>query len=110
MPDVENGQDNALMLPLRFTETPGLISRYANNMFVNHSASEFIISFYEIRPPLLLGTPEQVQEQVESIESVDAECVVRIIVPPDRLPGIIKALQENYEKFQSNAPKAGLAE
>jgi hypothetical protein len=88
-----------IYVPIEWHAPEDLISRYANNILVQHEEHEFIISFFEIRPPLLLGSPEEIKAKLEQTESVRAECVARIIVAADRMPSFIEALQGNLEKY-----------
>jgi len=76
------------------------VSRYANNMVIQHSDQEFIISFFEVFPPLLFGTPGDL-DKVAALKSVRGECVARVIVSAERLPIFIQALQTNLERFAS---------
>ena len=47
-----------------------LVSQYANNVFVQQGPYEFVISFFETRQPLLLGTPEENSANLMRIESM----------------------------------------
>lgn len=74
-------------------------NRYANNVVVQHSQYEFTISFFEVRPPMLWGSPEEKKELISNITSIPAQCVARIVVSPDKMPEIINALQDNFQKY-----------
>jgi hypothetical protein len=88
-------------LPIEWHCPDNLISRYANNMVVQHIGQTFAISFFEALPPLILGAPEEQLAQLERLGSVRAECVARIIVDVSAMPRFIKALQENLDKFRA---------
>jgi hypothetical protein len=92
-------------LPLEWYEPEELISRYANNMVVQHTPNEFIVSFFETRPPLVLGDPVEQTKQLETIKSVRSLCVSRIIIAPDLIDGFIKALQINYQNYLNEKAK-----
>jgi len=79
--------------------------KYATHLVVQHSDCEFTISFFEVRPPVILGPEQEVKAQLENTESVSAKCVARIVVAQERMPSFIQALQVNYEKFAER--KAG---
>lgn len=85
-------------LPIEWCYPDDLISRYATNMVVQYTEHEYTISFFEVRPPLLLGTPEQISERLKAIDSVKATCVARVIVAADRLQDFIDALQANVAR------------
>ncbi|MGC9346586.1 MAG: DUF3467 domain-containing protein [Anaerolineae bacterium] len=75
-------------------------SVYATNMTVQHTPHEFVISFYEAHPPVILGSPEEREAQLQAIDHVYAPCVARITVAASRMGSMIKALQENFESYQ----------
>ena len=86
-------------LPIEWYIPDSIISRFADNIIIQHNGSEFIISFFELLPPLAIGTPEQIQTQLKSIQSVRAQCVARVIVPSRKMEAIIEALQRTYGRF-----------
>ncbi len=90
-----------LYLPIEWYCPKDLVSRYANNITVQHTEHEFIVSFFEVRPPLILGSGEEKKARLEQLGSVRAECVTRIIVAAENMPGFVEALQENLEKYRS---------
>ena len=65
-------------------------SHYATNMVVQYTGEEFVISFFEVKPPIILGSPDEIKSLREKIESVKAECLSRIIVSPKRMKTFIK--------------------
>jgi hypothetical protein len=88
-----------IYVPIEWYVPEDLVSRYANNIVVQYEEHEFIISFFEVRPPVLLGSSEEIKAKLEQVKSVRAECVARIIVAADRMPVFIEALQGNLEKY-----------
>lgn len=91
-------QEKALPLEWHFPET--LVSRYATNMTIQYTGQEYILSFFEARPPLIIGAPEVVREALERVEAVRAECFARIIVSKDRMPNFVSVLKENLDRSQ----------
>jgi len=75
----------------------GTVSRYATNMVVQHSEQEFILSFFELLPPIILGSPQEL-EKLEMMSSVRAECIARVIVSTERIPKFIQVLQQTLER------------
>jgi hypothetical protein len=86
-------------VPIEWHTPAEIVSRYASNLVVQHTQHEFIISFFEVLPPILLGLPEERQTQLEQIESVQAQCVARIVVAANRMPEFVKVLQDNVEQY-----------
>lgn len=95
---IENGE--SVNVPLDFHIPKGLISRYATNMTIQQGENEFIISFFEVIPPILLGTPEDRAKKISAMKEIRAECVARLIVAADKLPSFIGAMQSNLEIYE----------
>jgi hypothetical protein len=67
---------------------------------VQHSDDgQFIFSFYEVLPPVLLGDSDEIREQLNKLQSITANCVARLVISSVEVPKIIGALAQNYEKF-----------
>lgn len=88
-----------IQVPIEWHISENIDSKYATNLIIQHSEHEFIIDFFEMRHPWILGAPDRVREQREKLESVRAECVARIIVSPDRMQEFINAMQANLNKY-----------
>jgi hypothetical protein len=83
--------------PIAWYIPDDLPSRYATNFVVQAGANEFMLSFFEARPPIITGSVEEVKAKIEQIESVKAICVARIIISREQMPNIIRALQSQLE-------------
>ena len=69
----------------------------ATHIIVQRDGPDFIINFFELRPPLLLGTEEQKLQQLKKIDSVHAKCVARLLISADRMPQFLKAFSDAQE-------------
>jgi hypothetical protein len=87
-------------VPIDFmpSDMPGL---YATNIVVQHTSKEFVITFWEVKAPPILGTTEERKEKIERVEQVLAHCVARMVVSPGRMKGFVGAMQENWETYQA---------
>ena len=88
----------AMQLPVEWHYDPGIVSRYTNNLMVQVGQRECYLSFFELRPPVLAGSQEDIERQAKEIKSVRAECVARVVMAHELLPSIIQALQNVWEK------------
>ena len=94
-----------LQLPIEWDIPEEIKTRYSTHIVVQREGHEFIISFFETYLPIILGSPEELKQQIEKLESVRAKCVARVIIGAHRLPGFIKALQENFEAYSEQQTK-----
>jgi hypothetical protein len=101
----EQQEANEISLRVDWHFPEGIQSRYANNMLVQAGRYEFIISFFEMQLPALTGSPEENKAKLEEMGSVRADCVSKIVVPPDLVQGLINALQTELDKFSSQQSK-----
>ncbi len=91
----EEARQVSLKLEWRIPE--GLAGRYATNMVVQRTEHEFILSFFEAYPPMVIGSPDEIKAQLEQLETVRAECIARIIVAASRMPEFVEVLQKNLQ-------------
>ena len=81
--------------------TPDEIKTYhATDMTVSFTGHDFVVSFFELRPPLILGSVSERIAQSKEIKSVRKQCVSRIAVNVDRMPAFIKAFQTNLKRYK----------
>lgn len=92
--------EGAIGVPIEWRVPDTIIPRYATNMIVQNSEHEFVISFFEVTPPVLLGSPEDQIKQAMAIGSIPANCVARIVVAASRMPEFVRALQTNLDQWQ----------
>ena len=104
MSEIEQEQPEAteISLPVNWHFPEGIQSRYANNILVQTGQFEFIISFFEMQPPLLLGSPDENKKRLETLGEIQAECVGKIVVPHELVPAIISVLQTEYDRFHAS--------
>jgi len=95
----EQEQPTSINIPVDWNIPDGFTSPYASNMFAQAGEYEIILSFFQAKLPLLTGTPEENKAKLEGLASIPAECVGRIIVNPELVPKIIKALQTTYDAY-----------
>ncbi len=76
-------------------------THYASHLVVQGTEQQtFVLSFYELRYPVLVGTPDEVKSAASRIRHVPAVCVARVAVEASELPKMIQALQETWLKCQ----------
>jgi hypothetical protein len=88
-------------LPLKYL-CDDAVAQYATNLVIQHTEHEFVLSFYQVHSPIILGDSAERQRQLEQIDSVPATCVGRIVIAPKRMKAFLSVLQENYDGFVSH--------
>jgi hypothetical protein len=82
---------------LVFHVPDGMVSKYAHQMVVQTLETEVILSFFEVIPPLMLGSEEEQQKLAAA--GIKAECVAKIIFSKTRLPAFVNAMHGVQEKL-----------
>ncbi len=82
-------------LPIAWHVSERVITRYTNNIVVQNTGNEFVVSFFEIRPPIILGDST---EEMKKLDSIGAECVARIVISSERMRDFIEILTTNYNQ------------
>lgn len=78
-------------VPLNWHIPVGLTSRYAHHMLVQASDYEVTLSFFEMKPPVIMAdTPLEEQKKIVK-EGITAECVARITIAKARYEDFLKA-------------------
>jgi hypothetical protein len=98
----DHNTESSYAFPIEWHIPENIKPQFVTNLTVQHTGQEFIISFYETYPPLVIGTSEEVEARLEQIESVRAECIARFVMTPGRMENFVQALQTNYEKYVAN--------
>ncbi len=85
--------DDTAGIPVEWYVPDTVISRYATNLVVQRNDHETIISFFELPPPLVIGTPDEVKAHLQTLHSVRAVCVARVIIANGRTPDFLRVIQ-----------------
>ena len=84
---------------LKFVVPPEVTTAFANQLVVQmDDLGQVHISFFEIRPPLILGDEKERLQKLDEINEVEARCVARVVMPGQLMPSVIGAFAENYRK------------
>lgn len=81
-------------------DTPILFCNQFISQFDN-DLQTFLLTFGQMSPPALAGTPEQVREQAEQISFVPVKAVARLSVSPSKMAEIQAALGANVDQFEA---------
>lgn len=87
-------EDRVIETPIEWRVAENVPTYYATNLLAQHTPHEFILTFFELWPPALLGSDEERMAQAEALESLPAKSLARIVIAANRMPSILKALQE----------------
>lgn len=97
---MSENEENSLSLPIEWSVPDDIVTRFVTNMVVQHSDAEFVVSFFEVQPPIFIGSAEDRREKLSQLKSIKAKCVARIVVTPDRMEEFVRVLTGNLEGYK----------
>ena len=92
-------KEDAIALPIVYIGAEDEPILFANNFVIQHQENEFILTVGQLQMPILLGTPEERKEQAKKLTHVAIRVVARFGLTRQRLVALIKALQDNLQKY-----------
>ena len=80
----------------------GVPVRYTNQVTVQPVEDQLLLTFFMIVPPMALGTPEEVFEQLSKVDSIVPECFSRVLVSQQTAERLIEILQARLMELKSS--------
>jgi hypothetical protein len=91
---------------IKYNYPDDLKSQFIQQVIINHEPEHFVISFFEVwTPPILADTENEKRKIFESLESVEAKCVSRVVVTPSKMKQMVKAMVENLDQYEEKFGK-----
>jgi len=108
MSEAEQEELREITLPIDWHVPESIQGRYVNNAIAQPGKHEIVVFFFENQIPPYAGTSEEIRNYMLKQGSFRAECVGKMIIDPELMPDVIKALQtslENYNKAKAYEEK-----
>ena len=98
MPDGE--QPEQFSVPLVWTGADEIPILFANSFVAQFDIDlgAHILTIGQVAPPALIGTPDEINEQVRELEFVAVKTVARLAFTPTRMQELIGVLQANVDQ------------
>ena len=94
--------EEQIELPFFFIGAEDVQIVLSNLQVIQHVQQEFIITFGQFSPPIVMGSPEEQKEQVKSKPYLPVKTVARVAMSPERVANLIEALQSNLGKWKAS--------
>ncbi len=93
--------DAMIQKPITFRVPADITTTHCTHLVVQPMPGRFLLSFFEVLPPLIVGETEQdKRQQWDRISSVQATCVARLCVAAADLEGFVHVLQQQQQLAQ----------
>lgn len=100
----EDQSSEGVLLPIDLHVPDTMHKQYVDNVIVQPGKHEITLFFFETQIPPFAGSAEANREYLLKKGSVRFECISELVVAPQLVPDIIKALQTGLDNY--NAAKA----
>jgi len=99
----ETSQKVAKAVPISRKYPEELRTYFVESVVVQGEEDHFVLSFFELFPPPILGdTEDERRQQIDQLTSVDAKCVSRLVMTPAKTKEFIDAITSNYQSWGKN--------
>jgi len=89
-------------LPIEREFPPGQMPLVANHFVAQNDGPEFYLMFFWINSPTIVADdPVDRARQFAELGSVTAQCVARVVMSTERLPAVIKVMQEQASRMDA---------
>ncbi|MCX5752198.1 MAG: DUF3467 domain-containing protein [Candidatus Krumholzibacteria bacterium] len=89
-------------LRIKYNYPKELASHFVNNIMVQHQSDFFVLQFFELWPPAIIGeTEKEKEEKLEEMTEVEATCVSRIVLTPSKMREFMKLMTENLQNYET---------
>jgi hypothetical protein len=98
--------DDTFTLLLEYQHAEQVTTHWANRYVVQHDNNVFILSFFELLPPIILGTTQEARnaEIARLGGTIRPKGVARILIPADRMEDFIGILNKQLDKYHADNP------
>ncbi len=97
-----NEQNIGKHVPIDWFVPDEVTTKYATNLVVQHTDHDFTILFFEAQPPIIVGSTDERQKTLESVKSIRAHCVARIVITPARMEEFVRVLNDNLARYKAS--------
>ena len=88
-------------ISIQYDAGDNVVTRIATQSLLQFTGQEYLLSFYEVRPPLVVGSPDEMQRQLDKIDSVRGECIARLAFTPVRLRELSEVIAKHIAATDS---------
>jgi|LSQX01.2.fsa_nt_gb hypothetical protein len=87
-------------IPINWSSERDVAPRFANQVMINHTDDIFTLMFFDLQPPVFLGSEDEIATQLNNLADIKPVCVAKIYLPPSVIPSLISAIQQNLSKYE----------
>ena len=93
-------REEAIEVPLVWIGVEDAEIAFVNQLVVQHQGNEFILTFGQQAPPMILGDAEETIKQAREIEYVPVRIAARIGITAQRMAEFVQVMQQNLQRYE----------
>lgn len=86
-------------IPTTWTDLDETEIVFSNQFLSQFIQQEFIVSFGQVAPPPIFGTPQQQEQLMKRVQFVPIKTVARLAFTRARLQELVTVLQQNLDNY-----------
>lgn len=99
----QNQEPEEKTLPLVWLGLEDVEVRTASHLISQFREDLFVLNFGFANPPILMGSPEEVRNTLDSMEHVVVTPIARLGLTVSAMESFVGVLQENLERYRRKA-------
>ena len=96
-----------VLIPVDFSGSADLPAAHVNQVLIQHTEHEFLITFYELLPPPISPDPARQAREIAKLKTIPARAVAKLVMSPGRARELVAALLENIETYDMRRQSQG---
>lgn len=88
----------SVTIPLEWHIPEDMPLAWANNFVIQSYEGCFVLSCFEVRRPIIVGSEEHVVSEIRKMKKVRAHCVARIAMTPEHMKELLEILGDRSRK------------
>ena len=96
-------------VPVILKGSDQVATRMTTHVTVQFVGPYFLVSFFEMEPPLIMGEVDEANAEWRKVKGVEAHCVGRVAISQAQMGEVIEILQRNYQNSLAVAKQEAAA-
>ena len=89
--------------PIKWVIPDSIRTDHATHIVLQQQGSEFILLFFELQGPILIGTPEEQLAAHNQLDFVEAKCVAKLVMSMENVALVGNSFIEVFSRLQTMA-------
>lgn len=94
-------EEEGILLPVVWVDPESVDITFVNQVLVQRQGEEWILTFGQQTPPILLGSPEENLERAKEIQYIPVRVAYRLGMTTDRLREFSELIRRVLEKYDA---------